>query len=518
MKKIIYFLSIFFLIIFYSCESLIDEKVYTNLSSTNLFTSESGCEAALTGVYASFFDSWYYGNVYPELICNLTGLYTEKVKTVDYNTFAINSATPYISQVWQRSWQIIGRANDVLYNVSRANINIDTKNRILGEAYFIRAKTYFDNVRLWGALPLRLEPASQENINVPRSPSDTIYAHIIADLDSAKRLLPEPGNNILGRPHRYAAYALAEKVYLTLAGNNPSSPYWQKSLDEGLVVYNSNAYRLVRPYKDLWDVNKQNSTESIFEIQGSALLTAGGSLTKTFLPLGSTLTPLANTWGRAQVNKEVYNQHVTQYKGDPRIDATFLDSSYVNNKTLKKINIYPVQKTGVNSYVYIMKYVDPAYVGSSNCNFIYLRYADVLLMLAEAENEINGPAGAYRYVNQVLARARDKNGNGNTDAGEVVPADWSGMTKDQFRDRIMAERGYELIGELHEYFDVRRRGKDYFKKILEAHNTYGPNLANKEYIAPTDDVTMERIMLLPIPQSEIGTNTAITIENQNPGY
>lgn len=526
MKKLIYIFSVW--VSFSSCESLIEEKVYTSLDSETLYETISGSEAALTGLYGEFTKHGYYGTVFPEMTLNLSGIYTAQTTQVD-NKFGINSSTAYIGTHWGAVWQIVGRANDIIYNVSKSPISEDVKNRILGEAYFIRAKNYFDLVRLWGGVPLRLEPSTKATINLKRSPVDKVYEQIISDLEMAKKLLPEPQKNPVGRPHKYAAYALAQKVYLTLAGNDPSSPYWQKSIDEGLIVFNSKVYSLIRPYGALWEIKNKNSKESIFEIQGSTINTGdGASLTRVFLPgtgnPSSTLTPKADTWGRAKVNKEIYDWHNRQYPKDPRIDVTYLDSTYRNRTTNANVNIYPITKTGFNSFTYIRKYVDPDYSGtSSNTNIIYMRYAEVLLMLAEAENELRGPAGAYVYINELISRARDINGNGKDDSNELSPANWMGMSNKVFRDRIMAEYRYELLGELDEYFYVRRRGKDYFKSILDAHNSYPAVLANAgayrlDYIVPTDDATMNRIMLLPIPITEMSTNNLIDQTDQNPGY
>jgi starch-binding outer membrane protein, SusD/RagB family len=526
MKKIVYILG--FVLTFSSCEKLIEEKVYTSLDSEKLYENVNGCEAALAGVYSAFTGHGYYGTVFPELTLNLSGIYTAQGPQVD-NRFGISSTTAFIGTHWNLVWQTIARANDVIFNVAKSPINEDVKNRIMGEAYFIRAKNYFDLVRLWGGVPLRLEPSTLSTIHLARTPADKVYEQILADLETAKKLLPEPAKAPLGRPHKFAANALAQKVYLTLAGNDPASPYWQKSIDEGLVVVNSRAYTLMRPYAALWEIKNENSKEGIFEIQGSAVNAGdGASLTRIFLPgsgnPSTTLTPRADTWGRAKVNKEVYDGHNKQYPNDPRIDITYLDSTYRNRTTNAVVNIYPITKTGFNSFTYIKKYVDPDYQGtSSNNNIIYMRYAEVLLMLAEAENELRGPAGAYVYINELMGRARDANGNGRDDPTELSPANWTGLTKEVFRTRIMSEYRYELLGELDEYFQVRRRGKDYFKALLDEHNAYPAVRANAgafrlDFIAPTDDATMNRIMLLPIPIAEMSTNNLIKQSDQNPGY
>ena len=414
MKKIVSF--VLFIISFSACEKLIEEKVYTSIDSQALYSNEAGAEAALNGIYSNFLGFGFYGSVFPETTLNLSGLYTENVNSVD-NKFNNPASLNFFNQIWSNIYQSIARTNDVIENVNKSGINEAAKNRILGEAYYIRAKNYFQLVRLFGGVPLRLKVSTLEDIHAPREPVEKIYTQILADLETAKKLLPEPGKQPVGKPHRFAAYALAQKVYVTLAGNDPTSPNWQKSMDEGLAVLNSGAYTLVRPYSALWEIKNKNSKEGIFEIQGSLLNNGdGASLTRMFLVSGpsTSLTPKADTWGRAKVNKEVYDLHRKQYPNDPRIDATYLDSFYNNRITNAVVNIFPLQAKTNKGFVFIRKYVDPDYLGtSSSNNFIFMRYADVLLMLAEAENELRGPtAAAYGYVNQVISRARDRNGNG----------------------------------------------------------------------------------------------------------
>jgi len=133
-------------------------------------------------------------------------------------------------------------------------------------------------------------------------------------------------------------------------------------------------------------------------------------------------------------------------------------------------------------------------------------------MLAEIENELNGPDNAYQYVNEVLARARVAGG-----AASDQPADWSGMTQDQFRERIMFEYNFELLNELHEYFNNRRRGYEWFKKyVIEAHN----NHPGYDFSKPRDVLYPDnpRIMVMPIPEDELNSNPNMSASDQNAGY
>jgi starch-binding outer membrane protein, SusD/RagB family len=137
-----------------------------------------------------------------------------------------------------------------------------------------------------------------------------------------------------------------------------------------------------------------------------------------------------------------------------------------------------------------------------------LRYADILLRRAEVENELNGPTNAYQYVNQVLLRAR------NTSQGTTVePADWDGTSvpdQDVFRTRIMKEREYELCGEGYEWYDVRRRGLNYFQEQIDHHNA-AVNFYNSTGGNAGDFIleNIENEVVLPIPNSEISANNLI---------
>jgi hypothetical protein len=284
-------------------------------------------------------------------------------------------------------------------------------------------------------------------------------------------------------------------------------------------VYNANAYALARSFKDLWDPTKQNSTESIFELQYSMTGGATNGLTQIHMPSATIYTPnqASAPTSRIRAHKATFDDFRSQYPGDPRINATFLYGD-LPKKDGTVLKVYPANTT-TQGYPYIFKYADPAWVASvSNSNFVYLRYADVLLMLAEIENELHGPENAYKYVNAVLTRARDANGNAVMDAGETAPANWSGMSKEQFRERIMVERRIELLGETHEFFDTRRRGAAYLKAYFEHHNAHPSFNEANDFRFPVDEASVNRLLLMPIPSDEMNSNQLINASDQNPGY
>jgi tetratricopeptide (TPR) repeat protein len=520
MKSIKYFLAVVIAFVIPSCSNLIEEDPQGFINDQTLFNTEAGAQAALVGCYEGISTYYYFGVAYTQLLSLGSGAFwTNHVASLPIAQQTAQPTDALVNNVWRTSYSAINAVNVLIANVPKSEIKESVKNKVMGEGLFLRGLLYFNNVRIWGDLPLRLKPSTSSDLNMARTPAAKVYEQIINDLEEAKKIMPEPQNQTKGYPHKWAAYALLAKVYMTMAGNDPSSPYWQKAFDEAIQVYNSGAYKLVRPFKDLWDVKKGNSIESIFEIQYSMVGGSSNGLTQIHMPSNTIYLPnqASSPTRRIRSHKVTFDDFKIQYPGDPRINATFLygDLPLRDGKTLK---VYPNNTTS-EGYPYIFKYCDPAWVASvSNSNFIYLRYADVLLMLAEIENELRGPDGAYKYINEVMVRARDANGNGIIETTEISPADWSGMTKEEFRSRIMLERRIELLGETHEFFDTRRRGIDYLKTFFEHHNSHTLFNAVNDFLFPVDNASLSRLLLMPIPSTEVNTNELIGPSNQNPGY
>lgn len=516
--KLIYKIALlFFMIIAIAgCKrSFLDEQPFS-FYSQEIYTNPAGANAALNGAYAAAANFNFFGGAYPQML-SVTGLEFRTILTnhVSLNTLDLVPGSAFIGQMWDRGFETINRCNGVIKFVGEAPLStVPDKNNIVGQAYFLRSVVYFNLVRLYGKLPLHLEPVDQSNINLPMTGLDSIYNTIISDLKNAEQLLPEPARQAVGRPHKFAAPALLGKVYITLAGNDPASPYWQNAKNELLKVKTSNSYSLLPKFADLWDVTKENSIESIFEIQYSAERgTALGQHTALFMPTNTIYSPLAlsgQPFARIRFNKEMYEDHLARYTAsDPRFNSIYLGGNIRNRANTGNIVVYPLNKTN-QGWPYNFKFNDPAFISDQgNHNYIYLRYADVLLMLAETENEINGPGNAYQYVNEVLSRART-----SVTPASAQPASFSNMSKDEFRTRIMLERRYELAGEMHQWYDIRRRGYDYYLSVIRNHNN------NPNFAVGFDFKALEhpKTMLLPIPDTEINRNTALSLKDQNPGY
>jgi starch-binding outer membrane protein, SusD/RagB family len=508
-------ITLFFVVT--SCKkNSLDEVPYSFISDDALYNTNAGCEAALNGCYNAMADYGGFGAGYPTIMSIAGGgFYTTQGPASDMNALAFGANTLWLTNnsPWDAFYKAIAVANDIILKVPQGNAVDSIKRKTIGEAYLLRAINYFNLVRMFGGVPLHTEPPTANSVHKARATVQQSFDLIIADLEKAKTMMGAVA--VKGRPTKYAAWALLGKVYIQMAGNDNTSPNWAKAKTELLEVIARGGYSLVSNSELLISPTNENSSESIIEIQYTNNASGpNGQHCNFYTPSQTSFTPLAQNgpFGRNRVNKDIYDRHKTQYPTDPRIDAYYIDSSVrLLNGTTQ--TIYPLINNAQRGWPYLKHYVDPTYTATySNRNFVYLRYADILLSLAEVENELTGPANAYNYVNLVLRRARDRFGNGTSIA--TTPADWSGMTQDQFRDRIMRERRYELVGEFHIWYDVRRRGQTEFFNFLTEHNNHPTFSVGNDKTYPLN----ARYLLLPIPEKEINLNFLIDPSNQNPGY
>jgi len=490
------------------------------LTSENLFNDVTGANTVLNGVYSSLASFEYYGADYHHLLNMSSGLYNTDRDASLLDIAALNPPANlnFVNNVWSAIFQSISRSNDLIVNLSALQeADVTEKNNILGQAYFIRSLSYFNLVRIYGKCPLITELVTSENPYYEMSTPEKIYEQIISDAQKAIQFLPDSKGVVDGRPSKYAANVLLAKIYMQLAGNKTAAEtdYWKKAYDEAIKAYGK--YTLVKDYSTLWNPKtSDNTTESIFEIQGNVENTL--RMIQLWTPgtgnLGRTC------WGRFKPNLEVYDKHAAAYPNDPRIKYTFVTQWLkfdASGATTVQVT-YPTFKIRNNKdksypfgYKYFIKDVNLLNY-DTDMNFVVFRYADLLLMLAEIENELQGPDGAYKYVNEVLARARV--------AGGIIseqPAAWTGLSQADFRKKIMAEYQFELLGEGHDWFNVRRRGYDYFKvNVIDAHNNHKVyDFTKQRDIRYPDN---KRIMVMPIPEDEITANPKVSAADQNDGY
>ena len=505
------------LIINTGCNDFLTETPETFLSEDALFSTEDGLETAVNGLYATFSAPNYYGSGWHTVIMPISGKFFSTQNSnrdaVSLNAAASNTT---ITRIWSQAYSSINVANIIIQNQENTSVSLSNSESALGHAYFVRAVAYLDLVRLFGGVPIRLAPTTKDELHVARASKSEVVDLILADFEKARERLPETGRSINQRPTKLAINVYLAKLYMTLAGEDGGNPaFWNNAKDELLPVINNGGYQLTPTFAELFNPGNENTVESIFELQyGHTGGIRNSDVVRSFTPSRSTFNdPNLPTFGRIRPNKETFDAHFEQYPEDPRIAVTFIWESYERNDG-KTQNVYPKKSNGNQGFPLIRKWLDPTYNGTTTArNIIMLRYADVLLMMAEIENELNGPENAYQYVNQVLARARDIDGDDVSDVEQ--PADFTAMDQATFRNRIMQERFYELLSEGQAWFDTRRRGYQFFlDNVVTPHNT-NPTFDNTtDFMYPED----RKNMLLPIPLAEISGNQSISSNDQNAGY
>ena len=463
-----------------SCENLLEEKPESFFVESNSFQSAKDATSAINGVYNRL------RTVYNMTIINLADVSGEELeinalqaepRDIDLNRYT--SANTIFDGFYTNSYLLIDRANRVIVNVPGIAMDTKLRDQVVGEAKFIRALAYFNLVRAFGNVPLITSPtADVVNVQRTRDDAEKVYQQIMQDLKEAEAVLPLKYTVIseIGRATSGAAKAMLAKVYLTRKD-------YTNAVAKAKEVIDSKAYSLFATYKDIFPPEKKNGVEHIFSVQFSCVLATYGSPMAEAFALVFTY-PVQQAGGFHYVTP----YHVNSYMaGDLRKDINVMMQG-INPQTGAIIKPGADQGPGSN------KYLDPLACGRQQArnNFMVIRYADVLLMYAEALNELNGPTTeAYNAINQIRARAR---------GGVAVttgPPDLKGLTKEQFRDAILQERSWELCFEGHRRWDLLRTGK-YIETLTKA----GVPVAEKN-------------LLYPIPQNEIDVNPALT---QNPGF
>lgn len=471
-------------------EDFIDLSPVSNQNVESFFTNQDDLDNALTGAYASLQLDGLYGNSMPILgelrsdnaeMGSTAGSRSSYYALSQFNTQATFSL---YDDTWDDHYVGISRVNLILSRIDDIDDLEDSyRERVTGECRFLRALFYFNLVRVFGDVPLVIKELTtiEEAYSYGRTSTDEVYAQIIEDFAYAQDVLPTTvDSDEVGRATSGAAAALLGKVYLTTQD-------YQSARDQLKEVIESGSYSLLSDYADLWDVSNENHLESIFDVQweASSTYSTGSEYSEHFFPYGFSGFSFSTTSGGFNVPTE---DLVAAYEdGDLRKDIS-LQESWMNGDD---------EITGLEGR-YCTKYADYPETSSTgaNDNWPVIRYADVLLMYAEALNEIGYQAGgeAFTYLNAVRNRAglEDKTA-ANSDASLSVDS------QADFRLAVEQERRVELAIEGHRWFDLVRTDR-----AIE--------VMSEQVSGGISDYQL----LYPIPQTQIDVNPdKIT---QNPGY
>jgi starch-binding outer membrane protein, SusD/RagB family len=401
---------------------------------------------------------------------------------------------------WQQHYSGINKANVAIERVPGVTMDEKLKNRLLGEARFLRAFYYFDLVRQFGGVPLLLTDQTQlpiDQLQVPRNSVSEVYAQIITDLKESVIAFKAGSTGELGRATEGAAKSLLAKVYLT-------NRDWANAVTTAEEVINgSYGYGLLLDYSQVFLPAYKNSREHIFSVQFSSVANITNAVTSRDIATG--IPGLKGSYGDqltfyTKGSDKFFSIYKLYSAKDKRRNVSFV-TKYKSPTNGKFYGNLHDSKVPGDSIPYINKYWDPNYAatGKSEANANILRFAEVLLIHSEAENELNGPTEkAYASLNKIRKRAG---------LDDLTP----GLTKDQFREAVYLDRRLELVGEYQRFFDlIRQTGSEVTGVGPEGRGTLIKNL---HAVGKTNAAA--RHYLFPIPQFEIERNRKLT---QNPGW
>ena len=495
MKKKIAVLSMVGLFFTLGCDnSFLTEGNPTAASVGNSFTNEAEAEQSVIAAYAALQANDMYGREYwwlfdllsDELMSGGAILEARRSVIMDYNFDASNEL---VNTVWKGIYRVIHRSNLAINTLpeKQENLSQDLVDKLTAEARFLRGWMYFDLVSLWGNVPFTTQPLSEiEGISKAES-ADVIYNQIYSDLDSAIMFLPETDPS--GRATQYAAQAMKARVLLFQGRYEDARAPLE-------AVINSGQFQLVDEYVDNHREENELNAESIFEVQfsSSAGQTDGwsgnGDGLKEVTIRGQEYSPV--DWHNTVPSPEYIAAHE---EGDPRLNFNTLEYGEMYNNGTLEFTAASIKQGTTERTIHWLKYSNLYKKDIENLwsgiNMRVLRYADVLLMMAEVELEAGNVPQAVSLINQVRQRP-------SVNLAPITTADPA-----EVFDALVRERQVELVGEQVRYRDVRRW-------LNNGKLTENPIAA--------DVAITSRYDLLPIPQAEIDNNPALGQEDQNPGF
>ncbi|MFT4094611.1 MAG: RagB/SusD family nutrient uptake outer membrane protein [Niabella sp.] len=529
-QKINYLVMFSLLLLMLSCKKKLEESPYSSYSVDTYFTSVDRATQAVLGVYESMSDQTTYG-FYVSLVFDIDsdiGLMEGTGLSNDNRTLAHYNVTPshnYILSAWTTLYDGINRANLVIAKVPEMDLYQNGSdsvkqelNRILGEARFLRGLYYFDLVRFFGDVPLKLKyTEASDDLSLYRTDRDEVYDQIIEDMKFAETVIPWNSNKTSDeRVSKGAVMGILARVYLGKAGyslrqngnmERPSNykDYYDSVIVETSKIMASGEHSLNTSYEQVF----RNYCSLVLEPQESMFEVAfynatGGSEHSGYIGTwNSPVCDASSSYGRAnsfyKTTPLFYNSFAAN---DLRRDVSVATFQILANDSISQYTGSNVSKWAPGKWRRNWQGTSPKDANNTDINWVLLRYSDVLLMRAEAENEYYGAPTqvAYDAINAVRARAG---------LDDLV----SGLSQEQFFDSLKVERGHELAFEGFRKFDLIRwnilgTSLRAAQTALIAYRSSYPYIAGTYFVDGKHE-------LYPIPQNERDLDPNLT---QNPGY
>lgn len=443
-----------------------------------VYKTDKDFQDAVVGIYAvlknQYQNFWQFGDLRADDSWHALG---NDPSLMAVDQFTLNSSSGILISTWRNYYSVINRANLVLAKIETADPTIVTnKDQYIAEAKFLRAFAYFDLVRIFGDVPLVMAPISiDEGYKTSRESVENIYNQLIIPdfLDAESKLPVSYSGSDVGKATKGAARALLGRVYLTIKDFHKA--------EEKLQEVTTMGYALLENYNDLFDYSKdEHHSEYIFDIEYSeGGLGTGSVFSNNFLP--KSVNSDADAFygikgGAGEQNTPTLALYNAFNPNDLRRDVTVAKGYYDRDSVFHGF---------LQIATFTKKYLAPTLAGGdSKVNWKVIRYADVLLMYAEALNEDGKTDDALQYLNMVRHRAK--------------MTEYNNLTQEEARQKIYDERRWELSMEGVRWFDLVRTGR-----VLQVMAPYN--------IKPF-------MTIFPIPLVEIQIFNDPSILAQNPGY
>lgn len=564
-NKIKYLFLVVLFTSFLGCSDLLEEVPVSDLSVENSFNTEADAKAAIVGVYNSLQLEGVYGKS-QSLFSTDEHNAGSKVPLSGFNLYSFTADNvEVILPIWRDHYVGINRANLAISKIPSINMNVEERNTLVAEAKFIKSLLYFNLIRYYGDVPYKYsETTSLNDLNIPRTPVATIYENMIRDLEYCVEHLDVKAAGLAGHATQDAAKTLLASIYLTRGSMARRDNTGNGIADFTLAtryskeVIDANRYRLCPYFPDAFIVQNKNNDEIVFDVQFKSPGLGVGNTIGINMGIPSTASGVDNlTAGGSQGAIRANPYHQFYYEVADSIRMKWTNARILINATTGGYSI--VSAVSNNPPVSAAKFRrypvrSPGFVLQTNdydVNWPIFRYAEVLLIYAEASNEINGPNQlAINALNLLRSRARNTNIGGVH--RDILPRSLSiqrsiGLvdltltnslvsTQSAFRNYILLERSRELSQEGKRWFDLVRWGilkstlrglnAKCIAKISETPPVEVPVITNTKWTnywnGRVDEWNLitgsiqDFHMLLPIPTNERMANSSIG--PNNPGY
>ncbi|MET4142122.1 RagB/SusD family nutrient uptake outer membrane protein [Pedobacter sp. UYP1] len=473
---------------FTGCKKFLDESDPSNFTVENYFTKPEHARSSVNAIYASLREpmssgfgggAWTMTEFATGQAATDLGQAVDSYFIKDLQNTADNS---YGLNYWQNYYKGIGNANLSIAKIPGITMDAAEMKRLLGEAHFLRAWYYFNLVQLFGNIPLVTEPVDlkSEQLRPKQADPAAVYKLITDDLITAEAS-GLPWVDVTGKVSLGAVKSLLAKVYLTMAGYplQKGNEYFNLAAKKAEEVIDSKQFKLFSSYGDLHNPSKKNVEENIFMIQYKTQIIPA-NWQELIIPYNKNISAYSSETGGIYATADFVKSY------DPA-DLRAKEGQFFFTKFTNQDNRNQEVALGGYFLYKLFDVVAQTTTANSDLNWSLIRYADVLLVYAEASNEVSGPgAKAYEALNLVRKRAQ-------------LP-ELSGLSASQFQEAAWRERWYELCFEnvtwfdmvrLHKAFNLTTRG---FDNYVGHKFTYGPVLTDRE-------------LLFPIPSRELRNNT-----------